>query len=155
PPSSRSSPSAFGSALKAEEAAGVLRKWGALIEGVTPASEPTPAVVDALVDDLNTPGAIAALHSLAADGDAAGLAAGMQLLGIEPLKATTVADDAAELIDRLIADRAAARAAKDFARADILRDGFAAAGVIVKDTKDGATWEPGPGFDPRKLESLV
>ena len=44
--------------------------------------------------------------------------------------------------------------AKDFARADALRDGFAAAGVIVKDGKDGATWELGSDFDASKLEAL-
>ena len=41
------------------------------------------------------------------------------------------------------------------ARSDAIRDAFAAAGVIVKDTADGATWELSPQFDATKLEGLV
>ena len=62
--------------------------------------------------------------------------------------------EVASLVERLLGERAAARKAKDFARADALRDGFAAAGVLVKDTPDGATWELSPDFDPAKLEAL-
>ena len=58
------------------------------------------------------------------------------------------------LIETLISERSAARKAKDFARADALRDGFAAAGVVVKDTAQGATWELAPEFDAAKLEAL-
>ena len=54
----------------------------------------------------------------------------------------------------LLEERASARKEKDFARADALRDGFAAAGVLIKDTADGATWELSPNFDPAKLEAL-
>ncbi|MEM7240140.1 MAG: cysteine--tRNA ligase, partial [Pseudomonadota bacterium] len=36
----------------------------------------------------------------------------------------------------------------------VTRDGFAAAGVVVKDMTDGASWEVGPAFDPAKLEAL-
>ncbi|MFN6977865.1 MAG: cysteine--tRNA ligase, partial [Gemmobacter sp.] len=60
---------------KRAEAETVLRRWQGLVAGVEPAAEPAPAVLDALADDLNTAGAIAALHALAAAGDAAGLRA--------------------------------------------------------------------------------
>ena len=58
------------------------------------------------------------------------------------------------VIQNLIVDRQNARKNKDFARADAIRDGFAAAGVIVKDTPDGAVWELAPDFDADKLEAL-
>jgi cysteinyl-tRNA synthetase len=44
-------------------------------------------------------------------------------------------------IKALIADRAAARARKDWKESDRLRDELAKMGIVVKDTKDGTTWE--------------
>ena len=151
-------------AEKAREAEATLRKWHALVAGLSggiePPSSPAPSVVAALADDLNTAGAIAELHALATKGDAAALRASAELLGLltpepgvwaaEPEAGAEVAD----LIEELLAARAAARAAKDFARADALRDGFARAGVIVKDTPRGAEWELAPDFDAAKLEAL-
>jgi cysteinyl-tRNA synthetase len=52
----------------------------------------------------------------------------------------------AEQINRLISDRAAARARKDFRESDRIRDELAAKGVVIKDGKDAdgkpvTTWE--------------
>ena len=44
------------------------------------------------------------------------------------------------LVAGLVAERAEARAAKDFARADAIRDRLKAAGIAVEDTPAGATW---------------
>ncbi|MEL6600272.1 MAG: cysteine--tRNA ligase [Pseudomonadota bacterium] len=143
---------------KAEEAEATLRKWRAL--GGSGACAPAVEVVDALSDDLNTPGAIAVLHRLAGAGEADLLRASAGLLGLLTpdlggWEAAAEADaDAAGMIEALLADRKAARAAKDFARADAIRDAFAAAGVSVKDTPDGAVWELGPDFDAQKLEAM-
>jgi cysteinyl-tRNA synthetase len=60
----------------------VLRKWRALTAGIEPAASAAPAVIDALSDDLNTAGAIAALHGLAEAGDRAGLKASAGLIGL-------------------------------------------------------------------------
>ena len=149
---------------KATQAEATLRKWRAAVaEGIdpsAPAAPPAPAVADALSDDLNTPGAIAALHALAGAGRWAELAASARLMGLlEPdlggWAAAAGPDEAiAEKIEALLAARAEARRAKDFARADALRDGIAAAGVVVKDTAGGAEWELSPGFDADKLEAL-
>ena len=47
------------------------------------------------------------------------------------------------LVRAVLSERAAARAAKDWARADELRDRLAAAGITVADGRDGATWSVG------------
>ena len=60
-------------------------------------------------------------------------------------------DGVGALIEQLLDQRQKARAAKDYARADQLRDGFIAAGVIIKDTPDGATWELSPNFQQNLL----
>ena len=44
-------------------------------------------------------------------------------------------------IDRRIAARLSARKARNFAEADRIRDELAALGVVLKDSKDGTTWE--------------
>ncbi|WP_424933419.1 cysteine--tRNA ligase [Amaricoccus macauensis] len=145
---------------KVEEATKTLRKWRALIEGIEPSSSAASTVVDALADDVNTAGAIAELHKLASAGDAAGLKASAGFLGLLSddlgawAEAPTADADVGATIEALLAERAAARKARDFARADTLRDGFAAAGVLVKDTAAGATWELAPDFDAAKLEAL-
>ncbi|GIX14259.1 MAG: hypothetical protein KatS3mg118_2218 [Paracoccaceae bacterium] len=64
------------------EARRVLQRWRAVAgDGASPA-EPDPEVVAALADDLNTPRAIAALHAIAARGDAARLAGSARLMGL-------------------------------------------------------------------------
>ena len=62
---------------------------------------------------------------------------------------------AAGQIEALLAARLAARQARDFARADAIRDGFAAAGVEVKDTAKGPEWSLAAGFDPARLADLA
>ncbi|WP_299909315.1 cysteine--tRNA ligase [uncultured Paracoccus sp.] len=143
---------------KREEAEATLRKWRGLVAGVTPAASPAPAVIDALSDDLNTAGAIAALHDLAGQGDAAGLLASARMLGLlteELADWAEAGDEAGALIEALLVARSDARMARDFARADAIRDGFAAAGVEVKDTAGGAEWALATGFDAARLKALA
>ena len=47
----------------------------------------------------------------------------------------------AKQIDDLISNRTAARARKDFKESDRIRDELAAMGVVIKDSKEGTTWE--------------
>jgi cysteinyl-tRNA synthetase len=109
------------------------------------------AVLEALADDLNTPGAIAALHALrekaqAGDGEAkSALRAGGQLLGLlgeseEAWFRGGATDDEDARIDSLLIERAEARKARDFARADAIRDELAAEGIVIEDGPEGATW---------------
>ena len=141
---------------KRREAEATLGRWHRMLGDTAPGEVPS-GVIAALADDLNTHGAIAELHRLAAEGDAPSLLAGLELLGLKTINAEMVAEirqAERELVEELLAERQAARKAKDFARADALRDGFAAAGVLVEDTAEGPVWKPGPGYDPAKLEAL-
>jgi len=116
-------------------------------------------VFSVLMDDLNTPAAIAELHQLAkalnkatdsGKGPAkAALLAGGAVLGVlsqDPvtwLSAPGSDGLAAEVIDQLLVDRAEAKANRDFSRADAIRDELNAAGIIIEDGASGATWRRG------------
>jgi cysteinyl-tRNA synthetase len=136
-----------------EESAKTLDDWywvAADAEG----EQPSDAVIEALSDDLNTPQMIASLHSLRNSAasrnerDRSQFAASLRLLGFlsesaaewKARKQQASGIDATQ-IDGLISDRTAARARKDFKESDRIRDELAAMGVVIKDSKDGTTWE--------------
>jgi cysteinyl-tRNA synthetase len=131
-----------------EESKRILDKWYRAIGDVASAPAPDETVIAALADDLHTPRAIAELHRLAAEGKAAELKASANLMGLLPmtesewLEATApkVEVDEAE-IEQLIAARNAARAEKNWAEADRIRDELAAKGIVLKDGPEGTTWE--------------
>jgi cysteinyl-tRNA synthetase len=110
-------------------------------------------VLEAVGDDLNTPQAIMELHRLADEARTGNRTAACELkktcgfLGFE-LKTNLQdilkrqrggLDEGA--IKALIADRAVARARRDWKESDRIRDELAKMGVVVKDSKDGTTWE--------------
>lgn len=136
------------------EAWTVLDRWYRLTADVESAAEVPGPVIDALSDDLNSPKALAELHGLAdrathGDGQAAsGLKAAAQLIGLltksseewaswRPADAPPVDEGR---VEALIAQRAAARKAQDFARADAIRDELAAEGIVLKDGPEGTVW---------------
>jgi cysteinyl-tRNA synthetase len=136
-----------------EESARTLDDWygmGADISG----GEVSQAVIEALSDDLNTPQTIAILHALrngaasGNEGDRSQFAGSLRLLGFLSESAAQwkgrkqkASGIDTKQIDGLISDRAAARARKDFKESDRIRDQLAAMGVVIKDSKEGTTWE--------------
>ena len=98
--------------------------------------------LDALAEDFNTPRAWAALFELIAEGNRrplpgahAALGEMLPLLGLESLLDADRPDDEA---NRLLLEREAARAERDFERADEIRDQLAASGWEVRDGAEGA-----------------
>ena len=125
------------------------------VESVEPAIGNSP-VFTALLDDLNTPAAIAELHQLAKalnkasesekPAARAALLAGGAVLGVlgeSPDKWLAKDDESglsSDAIDQLLIERADAKSNRDFARADAIRDELNAAGIIIEDSASGATW---------------
>ena len=128
-----------------EEAEQTLGAWTARPEFMDAgAGELTGEVADALLDDLNTPKAIAELHALDRKGEHRALAANLRALGFSTpvVQQVTLAPDVVARVEPLIAARKAARAHKNWAESDRIRDELLALGVALKDNKDGTTtWE--------------
>ena len=119
-----------------------------------PSDAPDADFLAALSDDLNTPLALSVLHRLAKQanqGDkhaAASLKASAMMMGLlgqseaewvkGQSKEGALSDEA---IDALIEERQQARQARDFARADAIRDELAAAGIALLDSAEGTSWE--------------
>jgi cysteinyl-tRNA synthetase len=106
------------------------------------AAERSEAFLDALAEDFNTPRALAELFDLVAEanrrevgGAPEAVVEMLGLLGLESLAET--GEEADEEATRLMAEREAARAERDFERADALRDRLAAHGWEVRDSAEG------------------
>lgn len=128
-----------------EHAVAMLDKFYDLCGDVEAAPEIPEKFMNALRDDLNTPLAIAELHALHKTGDAAGLKAAAQFLGLlqhshDEWFQTDMDGVDVDAIESLIADRIAAKEGKDWAKADAIRDQLTAMGVSIKDTADGTQW---------------
>ena len=155
---------------KAEEARRRLFDWHKLtmdLEPTCPGSVvPKRRILDALADDLNTHEAMAALGRLRDEPQA--LLDNARLLGF-------LTDDArarhrsdwlgggtgqgpddrlAGIAQRLDASRKEAFRTKDFSTVDAMKKALVEAGVEVRMSKTEVTLEPGPDFDPAKLEAL-
>jgi cysteinyl-tRNA synthetase len=142
-----------------------LWDWYKHLANVKPAPVISPAIVETLVDDLNTPQMIVELHGMHRRGEAAALRSALKLVGFsgEPsnlLRRQVIEAEGGQYrvggaqavvrigrkidpleVEKRIADRDDARKAKNFKESDRIRDELAAMGVLLKDTKDGTTWE--------------
>jgi cysteinyl-tRNA synthetase len=147
-----------------EESAAGFRRIENFLDraGVTAAGDLPDAFTAAMDDDLGTPAAVAVLYDAVREGNRR-LAAGedatttarqvramLDVLGLDPddpgwpdvggrgdAKLTSAVDT---LVAGLLEQRSEARAAKDFAAADEIRDRIKAAGIEVEDTPDGPKW---------------
>jgi cysteinyl-tRNA synthetase len=141
-----------------EESRKVLDRWHAAAGGAKPSAGENPLMqklLEPLLDDLNTPLAITAVHHMAEEaaddreGEERGMfRAALNLLGL--LQATEAEwrgwRRAGVTIDEtrvamLIAARSAARVARNWAEADRLRAEIDKMGVVLKDGPEGTTWE--------------
>jgi len=125
--------------------------------------EPAAGFVAAMDDDLGVPKALATVHTTVRDGNtaldagddtgaraaAASVRAMTGALGLDPLSdewaSSSTVDSSLRgalrsLVDELLVERTTARANRDFAAADRIRDRLLAAGIAVEDTSDGPTW---------------
>ncbi len=148
-------------AVAFERIEGFVRRAHELV-GDVEQGEVTAAFAAALDDDLSVPAALADLQATIAEGNKL-IAAGdvealrpvlatvrteLGVLGLDPLVPNWNADGGtggAEqalgvLVEALLEQRQAARAAKDFATADLVRDQLAAAGIEIEDTPQGPRW---------------
>jgi len=123
-----------------------LRKLGDVPKGVRP--QPPAGVVEALSDDLNTPAALAAIAGIEQDREALlGALAFLGLPSLRPERSRSAADTRgggadpdATRIDALVAERVAARKAKNWAESDRIRDTLVAEGVVLEDSPAGTIW---------------
>jgi cysteinyl-tRNA synthetase len=140
---------------------GFVQRAAEVVGPGAPDTSVDPEFVAAMDDDLNTSRALAVIHDLVREGNAAladadNAAAGsalaavrgtLDVLGLDPLAPQWTAGDSAEfrgVVDSLVAlaleQRAAARTRKDWSAADAVRDQLKAAGVVVEDTPHGPRW---------------
>ncbi len=127
-----------------------------------PPGEVPAAFAAAMDDDLGTPQAMAVLFNTVREGNQAlqagdraavgaaldAVVAMLDVLGLDAASPEWVGAGGSEEFEaalgtfaqELLRQRAQARADKDWARADAIRAVFAAAGLKIEDTKDGARW---------------
>ncbi|WP_282062004.1 cysteine--tRNA ligase [Roseobacter litoralis] len=163
---------------KREEAEKTLRKWRGLVADIEPAPSPAPEVIEALSDDLNVPGAMAALHEMAKRIESfqrsdvphelmAAFIGSAHLLGLlensaaaggwvlEPhLTDLAMRRLLINIAEELHEARMTAMQTKDFAAVDEMKMALQDAGVEVRMSQESVDLIAGPDFDPAKLEAL-
>jgi cysteinyl-tRNA synthetase len=117
-------------------------QWRSFQQAVYEAKPATPAAgweafEEALDDDFNTPRALAVLHEWRAASQLELLQRGLDVFGLG-----FVPEPPPREVDDLVAEREAARAARDFGASDELRDRIAELGWVVQDTPSGSTLVP-------------
>jgi cysteinyl-tRNA synthetase len=143
-----------------------LERAAAALGEDVPLGTPCAEFVTAMDDDLGTPAAVGALFDVTREGNkllagndlaalrgsAGSVRAMLDILGLDPgdpvWAASGASTDTEErltaavdvLVAGLLDERTQARADKDWARADAIRDRIKSAGIDVTDTPDGPTW---------------
>ncbi|MEU6538135.1 cysteine--tRNA ligase [Streptomyces sp. NPDC047000] len=135
---------------------------------VEPAADVPPAFAEAMDDDLGVPQALAVVHTTVRQGNSALAAADkdtavarlaevramLGVLGLDPLdpgwsgEGTDRGEDLNGVVDSLVGlvlqQRESARARKDWATADAIRDQLNRSGLVIEDSPQGPRWSLGP-----------
>ena len=136
-----------------EEAEAIRRRWFAVQQKVGQQNfQPSPDVLEALEEDINTPLALSIMHRLTNRFEAGDHDAGEELIANAKFFGVMMDDMTSEeivdailrgMIEEKIVARLKVRAAKNWAESDRIRDELDAMGIALKDNKDGTTtWEP-------------
>ncbi|MEP2031182.1 MAG: cysteine--tRNA ligase [Paracoccaceae bacterium] len=149
---------------KAKEAEDQLYIWALETTEVKASSFIPEGLISSLAQDLNTHGAITELRKLSNEGKFNELKAGLLFLGfnlradkgsLEAHSRISFSIEFEEVIARAITNRIEAKKAKDFAKADLIRETLRLAGITLTDNPSGETiFKVESGFDPSKLEVL-
>ena len=142
-----------------DESHKILWNWYGDLPQFSADETPPPEILEALCDDLNTPEVITRLHRLKHQGESGALGASLRLLGFSGDRANLRRrfrlkagpgqyvlspgsdDQQKQQINALVAARDKARQDKDFAEADRIRDELKKMRIVIKDSKEGTTWE--------------
>ena len=138
------------------EAEKTLIKWNNRIDSINETELPRQ-ILNALVDDLNTPQSIHEMHQLFNNEKFDELRNACTFFGFSSKVKKEIALIPAELsekVDKLIEKRNNARMSKNFSLADKIREDLLSAGIIIKDGGQETTWELSQKLKINKLKEL-
>ena len=114
-------------------------------------------VLNALLDDLNTPLSIHEMHQLFNNGKFDDLTCASTFFGFLPKDRKDnlqISPDLSRKVNKLIEERNIARLSKNFSLADKIREDLLSAGIIMKDSGRETTWELSQNLKIKKLKEL-
>ena len=138
------------------EAEKTLIKWNNKKESKYEGDLPKQ-VLNALLDDINTPLSIYEMHQLYKNEKFADLTKACAFFGFVPKGRKDnlpISPELSKKVDNLIKDRNNARLSKNFLLADKIREDLLGAGIIIKDSGQETTWELSANLEIKKLKEL-
>ena len=138
------------------EAEKTLIKWNNKIESKSEGELPKQ-VLNALLDDLNTPLSFYEMHQLYNNGNFDDLANACAFFGLVPKdkkNSLPISPELSKKVDNLVKERNNARLSKNFLLSDKIREDLLSAGIILKDSGQKTTWELSQNLEIKKLKEL-
>ena len=138
------------------EAEKTLIKWNSKIDSKNETVLPRQ-ILNALVDDLNTPQSIHEMHQLFNNEKFDELRNACTFFGFSSKdikESVLIPTDLSEKVDKLVEKRNNARLSKNFSLADKIREDLLSAGIIIKDGGQETTWESSQKLKIKKLKEL-